>query len=140
MMHYPKLYTALLLFTLVFASCNRAAINELNAPPALIPQPNQIEWKSLKAYTFGNNNTISIPKEIPHRDLLMAQLNATLEQHHLSTLAPTIDDEGHRYSSYWITNWITTHTDWKVVSHMVSTSPLVAPKPQGMRYKPSGNW
>lgn len=94
MMHYPKLYTALLLFTLVFASCNRAAINELNAPPALIPQPNQIEWKSLKAYTFGNNNTISIPKEIPHRDLLMAQLNATLEQHHLSTLAPTIDDEG----------------------------------------------
>lgn len=75
-------------------SCNKATINKLDQQPALIPLPNKIEWVSNKGYTFGSHNTISIPKDVPNRELLAEQFNATLQEHHLPTLTLTINDEG----------------------------------------------
>ena len=88
------LYLGLLISLLSLTACNQATTHELEEQPALIPLPNQIEWLSNKAYTFGNHNTLSIPKEVENRDLLAEQLNATLQEHGLPTLALTINDEG----------------------------------------------
>lgn len=82
---FKFLYIGLLISLLGLTACNQATTHELEEQPALIPLPNQIEWLSNKAYTFGNHNTLSIPKEVENRDLLAEQLNATLQEHGLPT-------------------------------------------------------
>lgn len=79
----------------LLSSCGGATIRELDEQPALIPMPNEIEWISNRAYTFGNHSTISIPLEVKNRELLVKQLNTTLEiEYQLAPVILTTNDEG----------------------------------------------
>lgn len=92
-MRYQEYFVVGLLFILLSA-CNKPRIQELEEQPSLIPLPNRVEWLSNRAYTFGGHNTISIPKEVASKELLVDQLNETLQSYHLSPLATTVNDEG----------------------------------------------
>lgn len=93
-MRHPKLLALSLLTLLLLASCRGATSSELSDQPALIPLPNKLEWSSTRAYTFGNQNTISIPQEVKNRELLTEQLNQTLRSAGLKPLTLTQNDEG----------------------------------------------
>ncbi len=78
----------------LFSSCERSAIQELEKQPSLIPLPNQIEWKSTKAFSLRQGSTLSIPKEVENRMLLAEQLNETFSAVGLTPVVLTSGDEG----------------------------------------------
>ncbi|MBR8729241.1 hypothetical protein IX332_000555 [Porphyromonas levii] len=73
-------------------SCNKSSVQELSEHPSLIPLPNQLEWKSLRAFTLDSKSMVSIPEEVPNRELLVEQLNETLSAHGWSPIALTTND------------------------------------------------
>lgn len=80
--------------SVLLLSCNKNTIQELEEQPALIPLPNQLEWKSNRAFGLERQSTISIPEAVTNRALLVEQLNKTLASAGLETVVLSSEDEG----------------------------------------------